>query len=241
MSRRSGQSGSVERKGDYVVRFWEDKAGQDKRVHRSVRICPASGPGSMTKPEREHRAREIIQESGADTAGHFRQVEAVNLGITFCQQSEWWIRHMQERKRKPVKPHTVSSWKSHLKWINPHLGDMPLSNVNNLALKGLVSEMSEANFAPKTISNCAQVVKMVVASAIGDDGEELYPRKWNHEFIDLPGVAGQRTPTFTADEIQQIVLRLMASSQCSMRCWPPRVLESAKHSPWKLRISVTGR
>src|SRR6202023_3335912 len=64
MSRRSGQSGSVERKGEhYVVRFWEDKAGQDKRVHRSVRICPVSGPGSMTKPEREHRARDIIQES----------------------------------------------------------------------------------------------------------------------------------------------------------------------------------
>jgi integrase len=208
MSRRSGQSGSVERKGEhYVVRFWEDKAGQDKRVHRSVRICPVSGPGSMTKPEREHRARDIIQESGADTAGHFRQVEAVNLGTTFRQQSEWWIRHMQERKRKPVKPHTVSSWKSHLKWINPHLGDMPLSNVNNLALKGLVSEMTEADFAPKTISNYAQVVKMVVASAIGDDGEELYPRKWNHEFIDLPDVAGQRTPTFTSDEIQQIVLR----------------------------------
>ncbi len=50
----------------------------------------------MTKPEREHRARDIIQESGADTAGHFRQVEAVNLGITFRQQSEWWIRHMQD-------------------------------------------------------------------------------------------------------------------------------------------------
>jgi integrase len=45
------------------------------------------------------------------------------------------------------------------------------------------------------------------ASAIGGDGEELYPRKWNHEFIDLPDVAGQRTPTFTAEEIQQIVLR----------------------------------
>jgi hypothetical protein len=89
MSRRSGQSGSVERKGDqYVVRFWEDKAGQEKRVHRSVRICPVSGPGSMTKPERKHRAREIILESGADTAGHFRQVEAVNLGTTFRQQSE---------------------------------------------------------------------------------------------------------------------------------------------------------
>jgi integrase len=208
MSRRSGQSGSVEKNGSfYVVRFWQDMAGQEKRAHRSVRICPISGPGSMTKPEREHRAREIIQESGADTAAHFHQVMAVNLGTTFRQQAEWWIQHMQDRRRKPVKPHTVSSWKSHLRWINPRLGDIPVSNVNNLALKGLVSEMGDADFTPKTIYNYAQVVKMVVGSAIGDDGEELYPRKWNHEFIDLPDVAGQRTPSFTSEEIQRIVSR----------------------------------
>ncbi len=161
----------------------------------------------MTKPEREHRAREIILESGADTAEHFQQVVAVNLGTTFGQQSEWWIRHVQDRKRKPVKLHTVSSWKSHLRWINPRLGDMPLSSVNNLIVKGLVSEMSKAEFSPKTIWNYVQVVKMVVASAVGDDGEELYPRKWNHEFMDLPTVASQRTPTFTSEQVQQIVLR----------------------------------
>ena len=208
MSRRSGQSGSVERNGAvFVVRFWEDVAGQEKRVHRSVQICPVSGPGSMTKPEREHRAREIIQQSGADSADHFRAVAAVNLGITFRQQSEWWILHMQDRKRKPVKAHTVCSWKSHLRWLDPRLGAVPLSNVNNLVLHGLVTEMSEAGFSPKTISNYAQVVKMVVASAVGKDGEEIYPRKWNHEFIDLPVVEGQRTPTFTAEEIQQIISR----------------------------------
>lgn len=208
MSRRSGQSGSVERNGAfYVCRFWEDVAGRKMRTHRSVRVCPVAGPGSMTKPEREHRAREIIQQSGADSADHFRAVAAVNLGITFRQQSEWWIRHVQDRKRKPVKPHTTCSWKSHLRWLEPRLGAVPLADVNNLVLQGLVTEMSEAGFSPKTISNYAQVVKMVVASAIGKDGEEIYPRKWNHEFIDLPVVVGQRTPTFTAEEIQQIISR----------------------------------
>ena len=65
--------------------------------------------------------------------------------------------------------------------------------------------MSEAGFAPKTIACYANVVKMVVASAIGPDGEEVYPRKWNHEFIDLPTVADQRTPTFTAQELEKIL------------------------------------
>jgi len=206
MSRRSGQSGSIEKHGAvFVVRFWEDQAGQAKRIHRSVQICPVSGPGSMTKPEREHRARKIIQESGADTAAHFRAVAAVNLGITFRQQSEWWIRHVQDRKRKPVKPHTVCSWKSHLRWIDPRLGAMPLSSINNRILKDLVSEMSQEDFSPKTIRNYVQVVKLVVASAVGDDGEELCPRKWNHEFIDLPNVVGQRTPTFNQEEVERII------------------------------------
>jgi len=42
-----------------------------------------------------------------------------------------------------------------------------------------------------------QVVKMVVASAINENGEELYPRKWNHEFLDLPEVKNQKQPAFT--------------------------------------------
>jgi integrase len=83
--------------------------------------------------------------------------------------------------------------------------NVPLSNVTNLALKELVSQMSESGFAAKTIGCYANVVKMVVASAIGPDGEEVYPRKWNHEFIDLPTVADQRTPTFTAQELEKIL------------------------------------
>ena len=40
---------------------------------------------------------------------------------------------------------------------------------------------------------------MVVASAINEDGDQVYPRKWNHDFIDLPEVTDQHTPTFSAE------------------------------------------
>jgi hypothetical protein len=62
--------------------------------------------------------------------------------------------------------------------------------------------MSEGALSPKTISdNYVPVVKMVVASAVDEQGEELYPRKWNHEFIDLPIVehGKQNTPCFSAE------------------------------------------
>src|SRR5205823_10653265 len=65
MSRRSGQNGYIERKGNsYYVRFRIDVPGQEKRAHKSVRLCPVSGPGKLTKPERERKAREIITASG---------------------------------------------------------------------------------------------------------------------------------------------------------------------------------
>jgi hypothetical protein len=77
-----------------------------------------------------------------------------------------------------------------------------LSEVNNGVLKTLVAKMSEAGLSPKTISdNYVPVVKMVVASAVDEQGEQIYPRKWNHEFIDLPVVEKdkQNTPSFSAE------------------------------------------
>ena len=207
MTRRSGQLGYIERKGNaFYVRFWMDVPGQEARKHMSARLCPVTGLGRMTKPQRERKAREIIAESGADTKSHFEKIEATNLGVTFRRQAKEWLNYVQTRKRKPIKPATAKSWGNCLdKWVNPFMGDMPLSSVGNLAAKGLVAQMVAERRAPKTIKNVIQVVKMVVASAINDEGDQVYPRKWNHEFIDLPEVADQHTPTFSGDEVQRIV------------------------------------
>jgi integrase len=207
MSRRSGQGGYIEKRGNaFYVRFRIDVQGQEKRANACIRICPTSGPGRMGKSERERRAKEIIAESGADTEKHFRSVEAVNLGTTFEQQAKCFMAHVQTRKRKPIKPATATSWDNCVKkWLNPHLGAMPLSAVNNLVLKELVSKMADAGLAAKSIHNYVQIVKLVVASAVNEQGEELYPRKWNHEFMDLPEVKNQRKPTFIADDVTKIV------------------------------------
>jgi integrase len=55
------------------------------------------------------------------------------------------------------------------------------------------------------ITNVVQVVKGVVASAVNEDGEQLYPRKWNHDFMDLPVIADQRTPAFNSEAVSEIV------------------------------------
>jgi integrase len=156
--------------------------------------------------ERRRRAKEIIAESGADTAEHFRAVEAVNLGVTFKQQAEWFMEHVQIRRRKPIKPATQETWANCVKkWLNSHLGQVPLSSVNNLVLKELVAKMAGAGLSAKSIRNYAQLVKSIVASAVNEQGEELYPRKWNSEFLDLPLIGDQNTPAFTTNESGSII------------------------------------
>ena len=82
MSRRRGQNGHIEKSGRwYVVRFWMDIAGQEKRVHKRERICPVSGSGSLGASARERRAKEIVQASGADTEQHFDRVVKAQTGV----------------------------------------------------------------------------------------------------------------------------------------------------------------
>jgi len=51
------------------------------------------------------------------------------------------------------------------------------------------------------MENYIQVPKMVVASVVDGDGNQVYPRKWNHEFIDMPVVElpEQNRPSFSSE------------------------------------------
>jgi integrase len=208
MSRRSGQVGRVEQKrGAWRGRYLEDVPGRDRRVYRSRYIAPASGPGAINKSQAERRLMEIIAEAGINKDVTLLKYEAASLTTTFKEQGERWITSIQVRKRKPVKPHTVQTWKAALKRLCEQIGDIPLSAIRNRAVRDhVVRPMSEDGFAPKTISNDVGLIKMVVASAINDDGEELYPVKWDHNFMDLPDIGEQKTPTFSEAEVDQIIV-----------------------------------
>jgi len=206
MARRFGQNGYIERKGNaYYVRFRMDVPGKETRAYKSVRLCPASGPGKMTKPERQRRAKEIIARSGADTEAHLEAVEAVNLGGTFRNQAKRFIEDAKARKRKPVKPATACTWEYALeKWLLPHLGDLPLAKVDNDTVKPLVSKMHDAGLSPKTIENYVGLVKLVVKSA-KERGRELFPRTWSKEEMDIPEIEKQHRPYFTAEMVTAIL------------------------------------
>src|SRR5260370_34818711 len=70
--------------------------------------------------------------------------------------------------------------------------------------------LSVAEVATKTIVNVVTVVKFVVASAVDEGGDQIHPRVWNYEFMQLPLVVKekQNRPTITEAEISAMLTTL---------------------------------
>ena len=144
-----------------------------------------------------------IEKLGINSARHF--VESTNT-ITFKQQAELWLKSLANRKRNPVEQTTIDNRRYALeKWLYPSLGEMYLADLNNLTLKTLVDKMAES-LSAASIRDYSNIVKAVVASALDENGEERFPRKWNEEFIDAPLVKQQRQPSTTCTGMSDILL-----------------------------------
>ena len=63
--------------------------------------------------------------------------------------------------------------------------------------------------APSIVNyvNYTKVTKMVVASAVSSEGDQLYPRKWNHDFIGIPILRRdeQHRPTITEAALVEVL------------------------------------
>jgi integrase len=138
---------------------------------------------------------------------------------TFREFAKQWVEKCRTRKRKPIKPSTLCNWESILdNHLLPVLGSTPLPSVDNRAMKVLVEGLVHKGLSPQTIKNIVQVAKLVKASATDENGNESYPTKWNHEFIDLPVVdeTKQRKPSFSGEQVTNIVKA--AKGRLQMAC-----------------------
>jgi integrase len=181
-------------------RYWIDVPGGVRR--RRLVALGVCGTRSLAR----RKLCEHMEAEGINTKETFTSNTAP--ATTFREQAEIWIGSLATRRRKPVKPATIHGWQHSLdKWILPHLGERLLAEVSNGALKNLVERMAAAGLSAQTIVTHAKVVKMVVASAVDADGNQLYPRKWNPDFIGLPIVRkeDQHRPTVTGVEVEQIL------------------------------------
>jgi len=183
-------------------RFWADTPNGRKQKTINLGVC-------RTRSIAKQKLFEYLESTGVNSKETF--TANTSPATTFRQQAERWISSLATRRRKPVKPATIARWRYSLnKWLLPTLGNTPLSDVDNLALRDVVEKLATAGLAPSSIVSIVQVVKLVVASALTTEGEEIYPRKWNHDFVGLPIVdpTKQHRPTVARAELETILAAL---------------------------------
>ena len=126
--------------------------------------------------------------------------------MKFKDQAAIYIREIQTRRREPVRAATVRIYQSYLDaHILPQIGYMSTELITNGNMKGFVSYLNSQKLAPSTVNAVFNLVKAVISSEVDENGDEVNPRKWNPDFLDLPIVnkANQSAPIVTPDQIQE--------------------------------------
>jgi hypothetical protein len=178
------------------VQFWRDIPGQaePKRDFASLGVC-------RTRTIAERAAAEKLEQLGINSAQTFIETTST---VTFRQQGEIWLKSLSNRKRNPLEQTTIDTRRYALdKWIYPFFEGRLLADITNRAMKDFVEHISK--LSPATIRDYTNIVKGVVASAINENGEELFPRKWNEEYIDAPMIGRQNQPTTDKDGMEAIL------------------------------------
>lgn len=199
MTRRRHQGGQlIKTKHGWAVRYYEHGEGERVRVQKFLGTFE-----ELTKPQ----AKSVMQQTLAAVNETVAAVPQQST-TTFRVFAKQWISDCETRKQKPIKPSVASNWRRILKnHLYPLIGEVPLCDVGNRTMRSVVERLAKKKLAPKTIQNICLVVKLVQASAIDDDGNQLFPMKWNSRFIDAPIVdpTKQRKPTFTGEQVETIV------------------------------------
>jgi len=138
--------------------------------------------------------------------------------VTFGQQAAVWFHELEVRKRKPVSPATLHAFGSYVRRLTPMIGEMKLTDVNNGTVRQLVQRLDEQKLSAKTINELAAVVKQVVGSVVDQDGNKVYRREWNYNFIDLPVVSNQNQPCVSDRDVERCIKDAASDQERVLYC-----------------------
>jgi integrase len=126
--------------------------------------------------------------------------------MNFAEQGRIYIDRLKTRNRRPIKPATAAAFECYLRnHVVPLIGHTELDSFKNGALKDFVQTLISKRLAPKTIGEISAFVRAIVASVLDSDGNQIYPRTWNLDFVDAPPIAKQRQPTVSKEFLQNIL------------------------------------
>ncbi len=174
MRRRSGQSGTVTRKGNqWHVRYMADTP--EGRKKKSVPVGPAAGKGRLTKAEAKRKGAELIEKLGVNTEAHLAAAQHPDTE-TFRKRVEWFKRN--RGTWRDAKKSTIKSFDSHLqKHLLPRFGDLLISDITERQVQELIADLARGAagrpLSRKTIVNITGLLKLVVGRKVWKEWEEL--------------------------------------------------------------------
>ncbi len=125
--------------------------------------------------------------------------------------SECWLDRLKTRKRKPLKPASLAIFSSYVSnHVNPLIGGLEVETFQSKQLREFAEALvAKKNLSPKTIHELVNAVQQIIKSAQDENGNTLYVRNWNRDFIlaNVPDVRDQHQPICTKEVIQE-ALRL---------------------------------
>jgi integrase len=197
MSFRSGQSGTVVRKGQmWHGRYYVDVPGEEKRRKASV---PLGSIHTMRKPEAKRKLRALLEEMGLNSDSHLARTEA---GVkTFGSEATWW----QENRLPIFKPSCQETMGSHLKkYLLPRFGSLPITAIDERRVQEFIVDLTRTEYqwpngvsrelSAKTIRNIIGVLRLIV-------GEKV----WHDWRLSLPEITVKEQRCFSPDEMRQII------------------------------------
>src|SRR6201998_3488875 len=101
------------------------------------------------------------------------------LDVCFETAAKNWIEWAQTRSRRPIKATSVPTIESALKnYINPHIGNLRLSQIHNGSVRPVVAAMKKAKLSSSAMNSYLNIVKGVCKSVIDHEtGDPALPTK----------------------------------------------------------------
>jgi len=177
------------------------------------------------------KLREEMQKAGVLDPGKIR--ERISPCRTFQSQAAWMLAEMRtgrivnKKTRKPIRQNTIEYYSTAANYIATVVGDELLASLDNPEAKALVEQMKseldekgETRFEPKTIVEYYKVFVMVIGSAKGERGRQLFPRTWDLAYIGVPQVSPeeQHCPTVEREELESLISRLKRQVYVVVAC-----------------------
>ena len=193
MTRRSGQNGTVVKRGNaWRGRWLEDIAGQNERIKRSIMLGLAVGKYAITKPEAKRKLRAFLEERGINSTAYV--IPSRNAPLTFSQASTKWENGALEL----LKPSTRRTVKSQLrKHLRPSLGNIPMDAFTPDLVNDMVVKWHMKGLKRNTIKNFVTTLSLIRGKEFGK-GVIKYPKQVE---------AKKEAPCFSPETMSAIVAK----------------------------------